>query len=199
METMSDQEGQPQEKGKSRKKSGGKEKWLLLLVLLLLLLAAGAAFLILRKPAAPSQPQSQYDLDANALAGFLPGHSDEEIQAELDRIIEKGFFNVAINPTPVLKKDGTLNLNIENVPANHYLMQVNVYLIDKDGKEILIYRSGVIKPGFYIGTVTLTGKLPPPGKYNGRADFSALNSDTQENIGQTSATMLVTVEGGAEQ
>lgn len=198
METKSDQEGEPLEKGKSRKKRGGKEKWLLLLVLLLLLLAAGAAFLVMRKPV-PSQPQSQYDLDANALAGFLPGHSDEEIQAELDRIIEKGFFNVAINPTPVLKTDGKLNLNIENVPANHYLMQVNVYLIDKDGKEILIYRSGVIKPGFYIGTVTLTGKLPPPGKYNGRADFSALYPDTQENIGQTSATMLVTVEGGAEQ
>lgn len=198
METKKDQEEQSPEKAKSRKKRDGKGKWLLLLFLLLVLAAAGAAFLLLRKPAAPAQPQSQYDLDANALAGFLPGHSDEEIQAELDRIIEKGFFNVAINPTPELKADGTMNLNIENVPANHYWMQVNVYLVDKDGREGLLYRSGVIKPGFYIGTVTLTGKLPPPGEYNARADFSALYPDTQENIGQTSATMLITVEGGAK-
>lgn len=197
METTTDHGEQPDEKGKSRKREGKKGIWLLLLMLLLLLLAVcGAAYLFLRKQT-PPQPQSQFDVDANALEGFLPGHSDEEIQEELNRIIEKGYFNVAINPTPVMKTDGTMNLNIENVPANHYWMQVNVYLMDKNGTEKLFYRSGIIKPGFYVKSAKIIGDVPPPGQYLGRADFSALYPDTQENIGQTSATMLVTVEGGS--
>lgn len=191
METNTQQEEQSPKKGTSRK-----GKWLLFLLLILVLVLAGGTGVLLWKRSAP-QPKSQYELDANALAGFLPGRSQEEIEAELNRIIEKGFFNVSINPTPVIETDKTMNLNIENVPANHYLMQVNVYLLDKNNKETLLYRSGIIKPGFHIGTVTVSGNLPAPGQYNGRADFSALYPDTQENIGQTSATMLITVKGGS--
>ena len=174
-----------------REKRGKKKGWLVLL--LVLLLAAGGGFLAWKQ--LTPKPQSQFELDANALAGFLPGKTEEEIQAELNRIIEKGYFNVSINPTPVVGTDGMVNLNIENVPANHYWMQVDVYLVEKDGKETLLYQSGVIQPGFHIETVEAAGKLPPPGEYNGRADFNALLPETQENIGQTSATMLITVQG----
>lgn len=194
METTTEQVSTPPHRGRRGKKKG---KWpLVLLLILILLLAAGGGFLVWKKTV--PKPKSQYELDANALAGFLPGRSEEEIQTELNRIIEKGFFNVSINPTPVVKTDGSVDLNIENVPANHYLMQVNVYLIDSKGKESLLYRSGIIKPGYHIESVSLTGKLPAPGKYNGRADFSALQPDTEENIGQTSATMLITLEGGGK-
>lgn len=172
-----------------QKRKGKKKRWLLLL--LLLLLAVGGGLLAWTQLAV--KPQSQYELDANALAGFLPGKTEEEVQAELNRIIEKGFFNVSINPTPVVRGDGVVNLNIENVPANHYWMQVNVYLVDKDGNETLLYQSGVIQPGYHIEEVTVAGSLPAAGEYNGRADFSALLPETQENIGQTAATMLVTV------
>lgn len=199
METNTEQEDQSQspQRGKSRKGRGkGKGRWLVaLLLLLILLLGGGIGFLVWKRPA--PQPKSQYELDANALAGFLPGRSEEEIQAELNRIIEKGFFNVSVNPTPVIGADKAMNLNIENVPANNYWMQANVYLLDKNGKETLLYRSGIIKPGFHIGTVTLSGNLPPLGQYNGRTDFSAIYPDTMENIGQTSATMLITVKGGS--
>lgn len=169
------------------------KRWLLLL--LVLLLAAGGGVLIWKQ--LTPKPQSQFELDANALAGFLPGKTEEEIQAELNRIIEKGFFNVSINPTPVVSAEGTVNLNIENVPANHYWMQVNVYLVDQKGAQTLLYQSGVIKPGYHIEEVTVAGELPVAGEYNGRADFTALLPDTQEDIGQTSATMLITVQGEA--
>lgn len=196
METTTEQVSTPPHRHRGRKIKR-KGKWrLILLLFLILLLAAGAGFLVWKK--VMPKPKSQYELDANALAGFLPGRSEEEIQTELNRIIAKGFFNVSINPTPVVQTDGSMDLNIENVPANHYLMQVNVYLIDKSGKESLLYQSGIIKPGFHIESVSLSGKLPAPGKYNGRADFSALQPDTQENIGQTSATMLITLEGGSK-
>lgn len=179
------QAGAPARPGRGWKKGG-----LALLVLALLLCGAALAW----KWLAP-QPQSQYELDANALAGFLPGKTEEEIQAELNRIIEKGYFNVSINPTPNVAPDGTVNLNIENVPGNNYWMQVNVYIIGEDGGETLLYASGIIKQGYYINEAEAAGKLPAPGQYNGRADFTALMPDTQENIGQTAATMLINVLG----
>lgn len=174
--------------GKEKK---GRKKWILLILLLVVILAAGGVTVW----KLTHRTLSQYEIDANALAGFLPGKSSQEIQDELNRIVAKGYFNITINPTPVIDKNGTMNINIENVPANHYWMQVNVYLIQPDGKELLLYQSGVVKQGFHISTVTTKAKLPPPGKYNGRADFNALQPDTQESIGATSATMLITVQG----
>ena len=51
----------------------------------------------------------------------LEGKSEEEIQAELDRVIEEGMFHIAINTNPVFE-DGSAegNLEIENVPNNRY-------------------------------------------------------------------------------
>lgn len=189
METNTEQ-AQAQRPPLREERKGRGKRWLLLL----LLLAIGGGVLVWTQLA--PRPQSQHERDANALAGFLPGRTEEEIQAELNRIIEKGFFNVSINPTPVVGADGSVNLNIENIPANQYWMQVNVYLLDKEGRETLLYQSGVVQPGYHIEEVALAGDLPAAGEYNGRADFSALLPETQENIGQTSATMLITVLEG---
>ena len=175
----------PAHAGRRRKKG-----WIFLVVLAVQICGGVLAWKCL-----PPAPQSQNEQDANALAGFLPGKTEEEIQAELNRIIEKGYFNVSINPTPVVKADGTVNLNIENVPGNNYWMQVDVYTIDEDGAETLLYSSGIIKQGYYINEAKADAKLPAPGQYNGRADFTALMPETQESIGQTSATMLINVLG----
>lgn len=183
---LPESESRPLEKEKK-----GHKKWILLILLLVVILAAGGITVW----KLTHRALSQYEIDANALAGFLPGKSAQEIQDELNRIVAKGYFNVSINPTPTIDKNGTMNLNIENVPANHYWMQVNVSLIQPDGKELLIYQSGIIKQGFHISNINTKVKLPSPGKYNGRADFSALQPDTQENIGATTATMLITVQG----
>lgn len=151
----------------------------------LLLCAAGGVYGGLKA----KKPQSQYDIDRNALAGFLPGKTEEEIQAELNRIIDKGRFNVSINPTPTLEH-GEIDLLIENVPANHYLMQVEVLIPEKD---LTVYQSGLIKPGYFIERAETDVKLAS-GDYNGLAVFHALHTDTQEEIGKTSVTMQIHVE-----
>lgn len=167
---------------KKRRKRG-------LLLLLLLLLIVGGVVVWRFWP----QPKSQYELDADALQGFLSTHTQEEIEEELNRIIDKGRFNISINPTVTVQADGTANFMIENVPANHYWMQVTVYYQDADGTERELYRSGMIQQGYFIEEAKITGKMPKPGTYNARAVFTAVKPDSDEEIGQSAATMVIQV------
>ena len=176
--------------GEKEKKK--KKKWPLLLLLLLLCLACGGGYYIWKS----SQPKSKYETDLNALAGFLPGKTEEEIQNELNRIIEEGYFNASINGEMTLA-NGSLDVHIENVPANHYDERVEVYLYpdpnDTQNAE-LIYESGIIKIGFYIedGKAKTSVK---PGKYLGKAVFYAIMPDeTQEEIGKTILDVLIEVK-----
>lgn len=185
--TEQKEEQQPEEKKK-------KKKWLLLLLLLLFLILGGVGGFLIWKN---MQPKSQYELDRNALEGFLPGKSKRDIQAELDRIIEKGRFNVSMSPTPVVK-DKKISVAIENVPANNYYMQVEVYIYpDKEDsdKTELIYKSGMIKQGYYIEEGDLQkGVSVKAGTYDGIAIFHAFNPETTEEIGSTAMTLQVTAE-----
>lgn len=185
--TEQKEEQQPEEKKK-------KKKWLLLLLLLLLLILGGVGGFFVWKN---MQPKSQFELDRNALEGFLPGKSKRDIEKELNRIIEKGRFNVSMNPTPIVK-DKKINVAIENVPANNYYMQVEVYIYpDKEDtdKTELIYKSGMIKQGYYIEEGDLQkGVSVKAGTYDGIAIFHAFNPETTEEIGSTAMTLQVTAE-----
>lgn len=185
--TEQKEEQQPEEKKK-------KKKWLLLLLLLLLLILGGVSGFFVWKN---MQPKSQFELDRNALEGFLPGKSKRDIEKELNRIIEKGRFNVSMNPTPIVK-DKKINVAIENVPANNYYMQVEVYIYqDKEDpdKTELIYKSGMIKQGYYIEEGDIQkGVSVKTGTYDGIAIFHAFNPETTEEIGSTAMTLQVTVE-----
>ena len=61
----------------------------------------------------------------------LEGKTEEQIVEELNRIVEEGMFNISINTQPEFP-DGSSpgNLCIENSPANHYLMVVEITLND---------------------------------------------------------------------
>lgn len=185
--TEQKEEQQPEEKKK-------KKKWLLLLLLLLLLILGGVGGFFVWKN---MQPKSQFELDRNALEGFLPGKSKRDIEKELNRIIEKGRFNVSMNPTPIVK-DKKINVAIENVPANNYYMQVEVYIYpDKEDsdKTELIYKSGMIKQGYYIEEGDIQkGVSVKAGTYDGIAIFHAFNPETTEEIGSTAMTLQVTAE-----
>ncbi len=177
-----------QEKKRSEQK---RKKWLILLILLLLAGGIAGGYFLYEH----FRPKSRYELDRNALEGFLPGKSEAEIQAELNRIIEEGRVNISMNPTPVIR-DGKINVRIENVPANKYYLQADVYLYPEKGNADnaeLVYRSGVIRQEFYIeegDAETDAGD----GTYDGLAVFSALDPETMEEIGKTSMTLVITVE-----
>ena len=187
-EAASHKTAQPAEGGRgSGKQEKHKKKKTAVIIILVLLLAVGAVTAWMLWPKA----KSQYDIDREALEGFLPGRTQEEIEAELNRIIAKGRFNVSINPAPLIK-DGKINVMIENVPANNYYMQVEIYFKTKNGEE-KVYSSGIVKQGFYIDEATTNAKLPP-GDYEGYAVFHALKPETMEEIGQTTATLAGKVE-----
>lgn len=185
METSGlDELEQTVETGEKKKKKRG-----VVLIALALLLVVGGLVTWRFWP----REKSQYELDADALAGFLSTHTQEEIEAELNRIIDKGRFNISINPTVTIQADGTANFMIENVPANHYWMQVTVYYQDVDGAQRELYRSGMIQQGYYIEEAKIDGEMPKPGTYNARAVFTAIKPDSDEEIGQSVATMVIQV------
>lgn len=173
-----------------QQKSGDKKSWVIILLLIFILAAivGGGIFLYNH-----FSTKSQFDMDREALEGWLPGKSDEDIQSELNRIIDESRFNVAINPSTVVSQDGTANFLIENVPANNYWMQVTVLYQDLDGEYKNLYESKYIQQGRYIESGEVS-HIPTPGEYDGIAVFKAIIPDSDEVMGETQATMKIYVE-----
>lgn len=128
--------------------------------------------------------------DPNAAVGQLEGKTQEEIQAELDRIVEEGMFNISIASTVQLE-DGTseAELRIENVPNNPYLMKVE---ITRDDTGDTIYTSGLIEPNHHIQKAKLDVDLDA-GDYPCTAVFYAHDKEDEHLIGQAAAKLTVQV------
>lgn len=130
--------------------------------------------------------------DPNGSLGQLAGKTNEEIQAELDRQVEEGMFNISI-ASAVEFADGTSEgeLKIENVPGNRYLMQVT---ITDDATGQVVYTSGILDPNYHIQTAKLDVDLEP-GTYNCTALFAALDPETEQEVGQAAAKIVINVLG----
>ena len=178
--------------GVKKKKKSIKTGSILLLFAVVVLLATtgGLAFLVYSQ----SARQSKFEEDRNALEGFLPGKSEAEIQKELNRIIDESRLNISMNPTPVIR-DGKINVMLENVPANNYYLQADVYIYtDEETLDMQqVYQSGIIEQGFYIESGDVM-EIPEGGRYNGIAVFHALYPETLEEIGQAAMNIVVTSE-----
>lgn len=162
-----------------------KRALLLLLLLLLLLIVAVALWLFLRPRAEDAF------FDGAAIVGTLPGKTDAEIQAELNRIVEEGMFNISIAPV-ITFADGASEgqARIENISANHYHMKV-VITLDDSGDTV--YESGGIKPGEYIENIKLAKALPK-GEYSATATFSAYDTESLTEVGKAAARIAIVVE-----
>ena len=123
--------------------------------------------------------------------GQLEGKTDEEIQAELDRQVEEGMFNISIASVVEFENgDAEGELRIENVPGNKYLMQVN---ITRDDTGDVIYTTDMIEPDYHVQRDSLDVSLPA-GTYPCTAVFSAYDPDTEQQIGQAAAKITVQVK-----
>lgn len=122
--------------------------------------------------------------------GQLEGKTADEIQAELNRIVDDGMFNISI-ASFVEFPDGQSEgeVKIENVPGNKYLMRVD---IARDDTGEVIYTSGVLEPNFHIQRDTLDVDLDP-GSYECTATFYALDPETEQEVGHAGAKMQVSV------
>ncbi|WP_165253145.1 flagellar protein FliS [Adlercreutzia sp. ZJ304] len=130
--------------------------------------------------------------DPNAQTGQAPYKTEEEKQAELDRIVEEGMFNISI-ASAIQFEDGTSSgtAYIENVPNNNYDMKVT---ITDDVTGDVLYESGVLQPNQFIENITLTKDLDP-GSYSATATFTALDKGTHEERGKAAAKVTINVLG----
>lgn len=134
-------------------------------------------------------PEDVYE--GSALEGQAPYKTQDEIQAELDRVVSEGMFNISI-VSSIEFEDAQApgKAYIENVPANRYDMQVT---ITDDESGAVLYESGVLKPNQYIEDIYLASALAP-GTHAATALFTALDPDTLEEVGETAAQIALVVK-----
>ena len=156
-----------------------------LLIIAAAILVAAALFLAFRSCSPEGEAR-----DPNAALGQLEGKSPEELQAELDRVVKEGMFNISI-ATFVEFADGTSEgeLRIENVPRNHYLMKV---VVSRDDTGEAVYTSGLIEPNHHIQKAKLDVPLEA-GTYPCTAVFYAYDAQTEELVGQAAAKLSIAV------
>ena len=167
------------------KKNGGAVKWAFPVVILILV--GVIAWLLLR----PQEQPAGLTRAADAQLGQLEGKTEEQIVEELNRIVEEGMFNISINTQPEFP-DGSSpgNLCIENSPANHYLMVVEITLNDTGEK---VYTSGALEPNYHIQEAKLDRALAK-GTYPATATFYAYTADTQELVGTAGVEMQLIIQ-----
>ncbi len=166
-----------------RKKKRGPLFWFLLLLALAAVVAAAVLVFLFFTADGKSARQGT--------AGQLEGKTEAEIQAELDRVVDDGMFNISIAST-VQFPDGRSpgELRIENVPGNRYLMRV-VIVEDATGQQI--YETDLIEPNYHIQADTLDVPLAA-GNYECTAMFYAYDPESEDVIGQAAAEIAVIVE-----
>lgn len=161
---------------------------ILVIALAALLLAAGVYvwYSYFRNP----DKYDPYQFDTSAVEGRIQKLSEEEIQAELDRVIEEGMFNISIASAIVFETPRSEGqARIENIAANRYYMQVDIVL-DETGENV--YSSRLIRPGYSVDKITLNKPLAP-GEYAATAVFSAITQDEMQLFGKAAAQIKLYV------
>ena len=126
--------------------------------------------------------------DPSAKTGTLPGRSEEEIQAELNKVVEEGMFNISIASVVSVEENSKKAMaRIENIAANHHNMTVSITL---DGEDEPIYESAGLAPGQYLEYVRLNRTLPA-GTYSATAMFKAYHMEDLSQAGQAAAKITI--------
>lgn len=138
-----------------------------------------------------TRPGSGMEMEDNATVGILPGVDLDQRLKELQNTLDESMIAFSINTNPVFSSgDAEGNLMIEN-PSNNAKLLVAELFVEGDSEPV--YRSKAIRPGTYIENARLQKRLEK-GVYEVTAYLKAYKEDTQEYIGQTGASILLTVQ-----
>lgn len=121
---------------------------------LVLVSAAAAGVFLLKTPNSAKQASAPGARDPNATVGQYEGKSEAEIQAELDKVVQEGMFNISINPDIRMTSGrAEAELRVENIPANHHLMSVTLSRDDTGGGAVCLrpHRTGISHSGGAAG------------------------------------------------
>ena len=173
-----------------KKSKAKRQRVIALAVIVALLLVIGVLVFLLLRPEPGGQIVTSAKRDPNASIGQIEGKTQEEIQAELNRLVEQGMFNVSINPDIRFESgDAEGDVRIENVPGNYYLMRVTLTL-DDTGETV--YTSGMLEPNYHIQTAKLDVPLKK-GTYPATALFTAYEPGTEEVAGNAAVKVQLYV------
>lgn len=113
-----------------------------------------------------------------------------DLQAEVDKAVEMGMFNVFMNTNVVLENgEAKGNLLIQNVETNAYPVFVEIY--EKDTDELL-YKSEALEPGYKIEEAKLLHPLEK-GTHDCVAYFNVLENDSEEVRNRIGLNVKMTV------
>lgn len=124
--------------------------------------------------------------------GQLDGKTPEEVQAELNRVVEEGMFQVSVNTgVSFASADAKGEVRIENSPANRYDMRA---VIARDDTGQQVYATGLIQPGWHIQEDCLDVALDE-GIYPCTAMVYAHDVGTGEQVGAVAVKVTLEVLG----
>ncbi len=114
--------------------------------------------------------------------------ASRDLQAEIDKAVEQGMFNVFMN-TNVVFKDGQSkgNMMIQNIETNRYPMYVEIY-----HDNTLLYKSDIIEPGYKIEEAKLDTPLSK-GTYDCTAYFYVTDNNKEEVQNKIGLNIKITV------
>lgn len=115
--------------------------------------------------------------------------ASRDLQAEIDKAVEQGMFNVFMN-TNIVFQDGNSkgNMMIQNIDTNVYPMYVEIYNND----NTLLYKSDIIDPGYKIEEAKLDTVLSK-GTYDCTAYFYVTDSNKEEVQNKIGLNIKITV------
>ncbi|WP_302759922.1 hypothetical protein [Christensenella hongkongensis] len=172
-----------------------KKKPVALIIIIILIAAAlvlGYVYFILpgQQPE-PEKTSEELAEEQAAEMGILPDTSAEDIEKRLNEQIDKSMLNISINKNPVFENgEAEGNLRIENIPANHYAMTVE--LVREDNGET-VYKSGLISPGYFVENAKLDTPLAK-GIYPAVAVFTAYDTETKQEMGTAGANVNLMIK-----
>lgn len=174
------------ELSEEKEKNEKKKKLIILLLLLLLCFGVGGYFFI----HSWLSDTNKLPREKDAMEGFLPGMTEEEIQKMLDEKVNEGSVQISINSELVFP-DGSSKgyIRIENSRNNHYLQVVEI--LRKDNGQ-LIYKSGAMEPGNYLEQARLDVDLPA-GDYPVEVHFKNYDMKSEEYVGEAVAESTIHV------
>lgn len=176
-EIRDEPQSQEQEQNNKKKK---RNKIIAFLIILLLLL-------LLTRCCSSCSNMTPSDISQGEIEWNQP-RASRDLQAEIDKAVEQGMFNVFMN-TNIVFQDGNSkgNMMIQNIDTNVYPMYVEIYNDDN-----LLYKSDIIDPGYKIEEAKLDTALSK-GTYDCTAYFYVTDNNKEEVQNKIGLNIKITV------
>ena len=176
-----EQQSQNQEQNNEKKKRNRIIEIIIVIILLLLLLTRCCG------SCSNLSSTNTSDISQGEIEWNQP-RASRDLQAEIDKAVEQGMFNVFMN-TNIVFQDGNSkgNMMIQNIDTNIYPMYIEIYNNDN-----LLYKSDIIDPGYKIEEAKLDTVLSK-GTYDCTAYFYVTDSNKEEVQNKIGLNIKITV------